>query len=97
MFYGVYGDSNSDDPEVIGEASWLLARACFPKDNLSGNSGHENADVTCKYIEPFPPPATQANDCKTFFLLAMIQFYPPALLAKTISPTSAHFAQWGIN
>ncbi|CAI7568298.1 unnamed protein product, partial [Penicillium manginii] len=46
MFYGIYGDSNSDDPEVIGEASWLMARTCFPGDNLNGNSGHGNADVT---------------------------------------------------
>ncbi|CAI7601657.1 unnamed protein product [Penicillium pancosmium] len=30
MFYGIYGDSDGDDPEVIGEASWLMARTCFP-------------------------------------------------------------------
>ncbi|KAJ5388228.1 hypothetical protein N7509_010769 [Penicillium cosmopolitanum] len=46
MFYGIYGDSDGDDPEVIGEASWLMARTCFPGENLSGNSGHGNADVT---------------------------------------------------
>lgn len=45
MLYGIYGDSDGDDPEVIGEASWLMARTCFPNDNLNGNSGHENSDV----------------------------------------------------
>ena len=48
MFYGIYGDSNGDAPEVIGEASWLMARTCFPNDNLNGNSGHAGVDVTCK-------------------------------------------------
>lgn len=48
MFYGIYGDSNGDTPEVIGEASWLLARTCFPGENLNGNVGHSKADVTCK-------------------------------------------------
>lgn len=51
MFYGIYGDSDGDDPEVIGEASWLMARTCFPGENLSGNSGHGNADVTCKFSQ----------------------------------------------
>ncbi|KAJ5090156.1 hypothetical protein N7532_008840, partial [Penicillium argentinense] len=46
MFYGIYGDSDGDDPEVIGEASWLMARTCFPNDDLNGNSGHGAADVT---------------------------------------------------
>lgn len=48
MFYGVYGDSNGATPQVIGEASWLMARTCFPNDNLNGNNGHGDADVTCK-------------------------------------------------
>jgi chitosanase len=48
MFYGIYGDTDGDNPEVIGEASWLMARTCFPNDDLNGNSGHEQADVTCK-------------------------------------------------
>ncbi|KAJ5248759.1 hypothetical protein N7468_000210 [Penicillium chermesinum] len=46
MFYGIYGDSNGDTPEVIGEASWLMARTCFPGDNLNGNAGHGAVDVT---------------------------------------------------
>ena len=50
MFYGIYGDSDGDDPEVIGEASWLMARTCFPNDDLNGNAGHGSADVTCKRI-----------------------------------------------
>lgn len=48
MFYGIYGDSDGDDPEVIGEASWLMARTCFPNDDLNGNAGHGSVDVTCK-------------------------------------------------
>jgi hypothetical protein len=48
MFYGIYGDSDGDDPEVIGEASWLMAQTCFPNDDLNGNSGHGSVDVTCK-------------------------------------------------
>ncbi|CAG8325146.1 unnamed protein product [Penicillium nalgiovense] len=32
MFYGIYGDSDGDTPQVIGEASWLMARICFPDD-----------------------------------------------------------------
>ncbi|EEB94498.1 hypothetical protein MPER_06677, partial [Moniliophthora perniciosa FA553] len=27
------------------EASYLLARTCFPQDNLDGNRGHEARDV----------------------------------------------------
>ncbi|KAJ5666060.1 uncharacterized protein N7477_008508, partial [Penicillium maclennaniae] len=46
MFYGIYGDSDGDDPEVIGEASWLMARTCFPNDDLNGNAGHGSVDVT---------------------------------------------------
>ncbi|KAJ5087210.1 hypothetical protein N7456_010826 [Penicillium angulare] len=46
MFYGIYGDSDGDDPQVIGEASWLMARTCFPNDDLNGNSGHGDVDVT---------------------------------------------------
>ncbi|KAJ5164446.1 Fungal chitosanase [Penicillium coprophilum] len=46
MFYGIFGDTDGDNPEVIGEASWLMARTCFPNDDLNGNSGHGDADVT---------------------------------------------------
>ncbi|CAI7644971.1 unnamed protein product [Penicillium glandicola] len=46
MFYGIYGDSDGDDPQVIGEASWLMARTCFPGDNLNGDNGHVDVDVT---------------------------------------------------
>lgn len=47
MFYGILGDSNGDEPQVTGEASWLMARTCFPNDNLAGDKGHTKADVTC--------------------------------------------------
>ncbi|KAJ5716140.1 hypothetical protein N7493_008051, partial [Penicillium malachiteum] len=46
MFYGIYGDSDGDNPQVIGEASWLMARTCFLNDNLDGNNGHTGIDVT---------------------------------------------------
>ncbi|KAL2849754.1 fungal chitosanase of glycosyl hydrolase group 75-domain-containing protein [Aspergillus pseudodeflectus] len=46
MFYGILGDTNGNDPQVTGEASWLMARTCFPDDDLRGNSGHAEADVT---------------------------------------------------
>ncbi|KAG2413844.1 hypothetical protein HFD88_003033 [Aspergillus terreus] len=46
MFYGILGDANGDDPQVTGEASWLMARTCFPNEGLNGNKGHTAADVT---------------------------------------------------
>ncbi|KAL4929763.1 glycoside hydrolase family 75 protein [Aspergillus undulatus] len=46
MFYGILGDSNGDEPQVTGEASWLMARTCFPDDKLGGNVGHRQSDVT---------------------------------------------------
>lgn len=51
MFYGIYADSNGDSPEVIGEASWLMARTCFPSENLNGGIGHTGVDVTCKFFK----------------------------------------------
>ncbi|RAL15906.1 glycoside hydrolase family 75 protein [Aspergillus homomorphus CBS 101889] len=46
MYYGILGDSNGDDPEVTGEASWLMARTCFPDEGLNGDNGHAAVDVT---------------------------------------------------
>ncbi|CRG88486.1 hypothetical protein PISL3812_05516 [Talaromyces islandicus] len=46
MFYGIYGDSDGDTPEDIGEASWLMARTCFPDEDLNGNNGHDALDVS---------------------------------------------------
>lgn len=40
---------SGDTPEVIGEASILLAQTCFPNDSLGGNKGHSAVDVTCEY------------------------------------------------
>ncbi|KAJ3830515.1 putative chitosanase [Lentinula raphanica] len=45
MFYAIMGDTNGDSPEVIGEASWLMARTCFPSDDLNGAKGHDQSDV----------------------------------------------------
>jgi chitosanase len=49
IFYAVFADTDGDSPEEIGEASWLLARTCFPTEDLNGNNGHSKANVTCKY------------------------------------------------
>ncbi|KAE8416053.1 fungal chitosanase of glycosyl hydrolase group 75-domain-containing protein [Aspergillus pseudocaelatus] len=46
MYYGILGDSNGDDPQITGEASWLMARTCFPKENLQGNNAHSSKDIT---------------------------------------------------
>ncbi|KKK25173.1 hypothetical protein AOCH_004549 [Aspergillus ochraceoroseus] len=46
IFYAILGDSNHNDPQVTGEASWLLARTCFPDEKLNGNKGHTTSDVT---------------------------------------------------
>ncbi|KAL4940202.1 hypothetical protein BDV06DRAFT_230498 [Aspergillus oleicola] len=46
MFYGILGDSNGDDPQLTGEASWLMARTCFPHEDLNGGEGHMEFDVT---------------------------------------------------
>ncbi|KAE8356744.1 fungal chitosanase of glycosyl hydrolase group 75-domain-containing protein [Aspergillus coremiiformis] len=46
MYYGILGDANGNSPQVTGEASWLMARTCFPDEGLSGGKGHNAADVT---------------------------------------------------
>ncbi|KIM91630.1 glycoside hydrolase family 75 protein, partial [Piloderma croceum F 1598] len=46
MFYGIFGDSNGDSPEVIGEASWRMGTACYPDGHISGANGHGQPDVT---------------------------------------------------
>jgi hypothetical protein len=43
QFYGVWGDTNGGTS--TGEASLALARLCFPKDDLSGDRGHDPDDV----------------------------------------------------
>jgi chitosanase len=56
MYYGIFGDTDEDSPQVIGEASWLMANTCFPGDGLNGNAGHTPADVTCTCPEYCPNP-----------------------------------------
>ncbi|KAK3313968.1 glycoside hydrolase family 75 protein [Apodospora peruviana] len=71
LFYGVWGDENGDDGDkpVVGEASISLATACFGKDSISGDNGHDEDDVL--YIA-FPgadavPGANGANwDARNF-------------------------------
>jgi len=45
MVYGIFGDTNGGNPQIIGEASILTAQTCFPKDKLDGGRGHTRADV----------------------------------------------------
>ncbi|KAF7327226.1 Endo-chitosanase [Mycena kentingensis (nom. inval.)] len=45
MVYGIYGDQNGDDPQVIGEASILVGQTCFPRAGINGGRGHDRADV----------------------------------------------------
>jgi chitosanase len=47
MFYGIMGDTDGDHPQVIGEASVLMGKACFPDEHLGGNNGHTALDVLC--------------------------------------------------
>jgi chitosanase len=47
MFYAIMGDTNGNDPEVIGEGSILLGQTCFPNDGLNGGVGHSADDVLC--------------------------------------------------
>jgi hypothetical protein len=42
--------SSGDSPEVIGEASILVARTCFSNDDLGGDNGHTKANVVCKLL-----------------------------------------------
>jgi hypothetical protein len=51
----VTGDSDfvsfsGDSPEVIGEASILMAQTCFPDEGLDGGKGHSQLDVLCKSL-----------------------------------------------
>jgi len=47
VFYGIMGDTDADDPEVIGEASFLMGQTCFPTEDLGGGNGHTALDVLC--------------------------------------------------
>ena len=50
--------TSEDNPQVIGEASILMAQTCFPKDGLSGDKGHTPIDVLCKLlvaVTEYPP------------------------------------------
>ena len=49
MLYGVMGDTDGDNPQVIGEASLLMAQTCFPTEGLNGGIGHSALDVLCNW------------------------------------------------
>jgi chitosanase len=57
VYYGILGDTNGATPEVIGEASWLMAQTCFPDSGLDGGTGHATPDVLCI----LPPPSEIAK------------------------------------
>lgn len=42
-FYGIWGDTNGG--KDTGEAAISLATACFPDDDITGDSGHTEHDV----------------------------------------------------
>lgn len=43
QFYGIWGDTNGGTD--TGEAAISLATACFPNEDISGDSGHTQHDV----------------------------------------------------
>ncbi|KAL1984741.1 hypothetical protein VTN96DRAFT_8682 [Rasamsonia emersonii] len=43
LFYGIWGDTNGGTD--TGEAAISLATACFPNEDISGDSGHTQHDV----------------------------------------------------
>ncbi|KAF2846526.1 glycoside hydrolase family 75 protein [Plenodomus tracheiphilus IPT5] len=46
LVYGVWGDANGNDGQpLVGEASISLATACYGKENINGNAGHDENDV----------------------------------------------------
>lgn len=81
MFYGIFGDTDGDTPQVIGEASWLLAQTCFPNDGLNGGKGHTPPDVTCMH------------SCIIFSTRRLMYFYYPDIVftgSNAVLPNSAH-------
>ncbi|KAK7221318.1 hypothetical protein V2G26_009321 [Clonostachys chloroleuca] len=47
LVYGIWADENGDDGDkpMVGEASISLATACYGKDKVDGNTGHDEDDV----------------------------------------------------
>ncbi|KAB8228237.1 glycoside hydrolase family 75 protein [Aspergillus alliaceus] len=97
MFYGVLGDSNGDNPQITGEASWLMARTCFPKEDLQGNNAHSPKDVT--YIlftgkeAVLPDTAINKNYITDFDTLrSMGDKFARALASNLATPTTVSTA-----
>ncbi|CBF77000.1 hypothetical protein AN4686.2 [Aspergillus nidulans FGSC A4] len=88
MFYAVLGDTNGNNPQVTGEASWLLARSCFPENNLNGNRGHDKADVIyILFTGPeavFPPSAINEHYITDFSKLRSMGNRLTASLMKNL-------------
>ncbi|KAL4988443.1 fungal chitosanase of glycosyl hydrolase group 75-domain-containing protein [Aspergillus falconensis] len=89
MFYAILGDTNGNNRQVTGEASWLLARSCFPEENLSGNRGHDEIDVTyILFIGPeavLPPSAINERYITDFGKLRSMGNHLTASLMKNLS------------
>ncbi|VUC22008.1 unnamed protein product [Clonostachys rosea] len=47
VVYGIWADENGDDGDkpMVGEASISLATACYGKNKVDGNTGHDDDDV----------------------------------------------------
>jgi chitosanase len=83
MFYGIFGDSNGASPEVIGEASWRMGKACFPDGNISGANGHGGVDVTCRFhIFMRPSNATDFFECADIAFSGKDAVLPSADMTK---------------
>ncbi|KAL5003622.1 fungal chitosanase of glycosyl hydrolase group 75-domain-containing protein [Aspergillus recurvatus] len=88
MFYAVLGDTNGNNRQVTGEASWLLARSCFPQEDLSGNRGHDEIDVTyILFTGPeavLPPSAINEHHITDFGKLRSMGNHLTASLMKNL-------------
>ncbi|GAB1197267.1 hypothetical protein APSETT444_006560 [Aspergillus pseudonomiae] len=84
MYYGILGDSNGDDPQITGEASWLMAKTCFPNDNLQGNNAHSSKDVTCKCSCRLNHPKKELlTNCKDILFTGERAVLPDNVIDKT--------------
>lgn len=53
---------SGDNPEVIGEASILMAQTCFPNEALDGGKGHSTTNVLCKSLARLGVPLLLESD-----------------------------------
>ncbi|KAL4980498.1 fungal chitosanase of glycosyl hydrolase group 75-domain-containing protein [Aspergillus desertorum] len=87
MFYAILGDTNGNNPQVTGEASWLLARSCFPEENLSGGRGHDDDVTYILFTGPeavLPPSAINEHYITDFGKLRSMGNHLTASLMKNL-------------